>query len=175
VPCWDEEATVTDVVEGFSASLAGCVVYVYDNGSGDRTAARATTAGALVRTEVTPGKGGVVQRMFAEVVADIYVMADGDGTYDPAQAAVCGTHPASPHVGGIRLTPPSYTQWVLGGMLLAAGVVGSDAIHSAVGTGKSSLTASTAPRPPSASGRSGTASNRCAGASPRFADGTAGG
>jgi glycosyltransferase involved in cell wall biosynthesis len=64
------------------------VVYVYDNGSGDRTAARAATAGALVRTEEVPGKGGVVRRMFAEVDADIYVMADGDGTYDPSQAAL---------------------------------------------------------------------------------------
>ncbi len=88
VPCRDEEATVADVVAGFSASLPGCVVYVYDNGSGDRTAARAATAGALVRTEALPGKGGVVRRMFAEVDADIYVMADGDGTYDPSQAAL---------------------------------------------------------------------------------------
>ena len=88
VPCRDEEATVADVVSGFLASLSGCVVYVYDNGSVDATAARATEAGAVVRTEEVPGKGGVVRRMFAEVDADIYVMADGDGTYDPAQAAV---------------------------------------------------------------------------------------
>ena len=70
------------------ASLPGCVVYVYDNGSSDATAARATAAGALVRTEVVPGKGSVVRRMFAEVDADVYLMSDGDGTYDPAQAAV---------------------------------------------------------------------------------------
>ena len=70
------------------ASLPGCVVYVYDNGSSDATAARATTAGALVRTEAVPGKGRVVRRMFAEVDADVYLMSDGDGTYDPAQAAV---------------------------------------------------------------------------------------
>jgi len=88
IPCRDEEATVADVVEGFSASLPGCVVYVYDNCSGERTAARVATAGALVRTEVTPGKGGVVRRMFAEVDANIYVVADGDGTYDPSQAAL---------------------------------------------------------------------------------------
>ncbi len=73
---------------GFLASLPGCVVYVYDNGSSDATAARATAAGALVRTEAVPGKGRVVRRMFAEVDAAVYLMADGDGTYDPAQAAV---------------------------------------------------------------------------------------
>jgi len=88
VPCRDEEATVADVVAGFSASLPGCVVYVYDNGSSDATAVRAAEAGAVVRAEAVPGKGGVVRRMFAEVEADVYVMADGDGTYDPAQAAV---------------------------------------------------------------------------------------
>ena len=88
VPCRDEEATVADVVAGFTASLPGCVVYVYDNGSGDATAVRAAEAGAVVRAEAVPGKGGVVRRMFAEVDADVYVMADGDGTYAPAQAAV---------------------------------------------------------------------------------------
>jgi len=88
VPCRDEEATVADVVAGFTASLSGCVVYVYDNGSTDATAVRAAEAGAVVRAEALPGKGGVVRRMFAEVDADVYVMADGDGTYDPAQAAV---------------------------------------------------------------------------------------
>jgi Glycosyltransferases involved in cell wall biogen esis len=88
VPCRNEEATVGDVVAGFSASLPGCVVYVYDNGSLDATATRAAEAGAVVRFEGSPGKGGVVRRMFAEVDADIYVMADGDGTYDPAQAAL---------------------------------------------------------------------------------------
>jgi len=88
VPCRNEEATVADVVAGFAASLPGCVVYVYDNGSTDATAERAAAAGAVVRGEQVPGKGGVVRRMFAEVDADVYVMADGDGTYDPAQAAV---------------------------------------------------------------------------------------
>ena len=88
VPCRNEEATVADVVSGFLASLPGCVVYVYDNGSMDATAACAAEAGAVVRTEEVPGKGGVVRRMFAEVDADVYVMADGDGTYDPAQASV---------------------------------------------------------------------------------------
>ena len=73
---------------GFAASLPGCVVHVYDNGSAYATVERAAAAGAEVRSEQVPGKGGVVRRMFAEVDADVYVMADGDGTYDPSQAAV---------------------------------------------------------------------------------------
>jgi len=86
VPCRNEESTVGDVVSGFQASLPGCTVYVYDNGSTDETARRAGRAGAVVRKEPTPGKGRVVRRMFAEVDADVYVIADGDGTYDPGQA-----------------------------------------------------------------------------------------
>ena len=88
VPCLDEAATIGDVVAGFQASLPGCVVHVYDNGSTDDTARLAADAGAVVRTETVPGKGRVVRRMFAEVDADVYVMADGDGTYDPSQAAL---------------------------------------------------------------------------------------
>ncbi len=65
---------------GFAASLPGCVVHVYDNGSAYATAERAAAAGAEVRSEQVPGKGGVVRRMFAEVDADVYVMADGGGT-----------------------------------------------------------------------------------------------
>ncbi len=72
----------------FRPSLPGCTVYVYDNGSSDETASRAGDAGAVVRTEANPGKGCVVRRMFAEVDADVYVMADGDGTYDPGQAGL---------------------------------------------------------------------------------------
>ena len=75
-----------EVVTGFRSSLDGSTVYVYDNGSSDETALRAREAGAVVRTEASPGKGGVVRRMFSEVDADIYVIADGDGTYDPAEA-----------------------------------------------------------------------------------------
>jgi glycosyltransferase involved in cell wall biosynthesis len=88
VPCLDEAATVGGVVSGFQVSLPGCVVHVYDNGSTDGTARLAADAGAVVRTEPIPGKGRVVRRMFAEVDADVYVMADGDGTYDPAHAAM---------------------------------------------------------------------------------------
>lgn len=86
VPCRNEEQTVHDVVTGFRTSLPGCTVYVYDNASTDGTAREAKEAGAIVRREPIPGKGRVVRRMFAEVDADVYVMADGDGTYDPGQA-----------------------------------------------------------------------------------------
>ena len=86
VPCLNEETTIGGVVSGFRESLPGCVVHVYDNASTDDTARIAVEAGALVRCEASPGKGGVVRRMFAEVEADVYVIADGDGTYDPSQA-----------------------------------------------------------------------------------------
>ena len=88
VPCLNEATTIGGVVLGFRESLPGCVVHVYDNASTDDTARVAAEAGAVVRHEVLPGKGGVVRRMFAEVEAEVYVMADGDGTYDPAQAPV---------------------------------------------------------------------------------------
>ena len=86
VPCLNEGHTVGDVVAGFQASLPSSTIYVYDNGSTDTTIERALEAGAVVRVETTPGKGSVVRRMFSDVEADIYVMADGDGTYDPADA-----------------------------------------------------------------------------------------
>jgi glycosyltransferase involved in cell wall biosynthesis len=73
-------------VAGFQKALPGATVYVYDNNSSDGTAAAARKAGAVVRTERQQGKGNVVRRMFADVDADIYVMADGDLTYDPASA-----------------------------------------------------------------------------------------
>lgn len=88
IPCRNEEHTVGDVVKGFRSSLRDCTVYVYDNGSDDDTARIASAAGAVVRTESVPGKGRVVRRMFAEVDADIYVMSDGDRTYDPEQAGL---------------------------------------------------------------------------------------
>jgi glycosyltransferase involved in cell wall biosynthesis len=86
LPCRDEEAAVADVVRGFRAALPDATVYVYDNASTDSTAARAREVGAIVRREPRPGKGNVLRRMFADVDADIYVVADGDGTYDPASA-----------------------------------------------------------------------------------------
>jgi glycosyltransferase involved in cell wall biosynthesis len=86
LPCLDEAATIGGVVASFRASLPGSTVYVYDNGSTDGTARRAAEAGAVVRFEPTPGKGAVVRRMFADVDADLYVMADGDGTYDASRS-----------------------------------------------------------------------------------------
>jgi glycosyltransferase involved in cell wall biosynthesis len=86
LPCYNEEAAIAATVAGFRKALPGAVVYVYDNNSSDRTCAVAAKAGAIVRTERQQGKGHVVRRMFADVDADIYVMADGDLTYDPKAA-----------------------------------------------------------------------------------------
>ena len=82
VPCHNEEAAVATVVNDLMTAVPGIVVYVYDNLSTDATAARARAAGAVVRTEHTKGKGNVVRRAFADVDADVYVMIDGDDTYD---------------------------------------------------------------------------------------------
>jgi hypothetical protein len=86
IPCLNEQNAVADVVRDFTATLAGATVYVYDNGSDDSTAAAARRAGAVVRHEPRRGKGNVVRRMFADIEADIYVMVDGDGTYDASAA-----------------------------------------------------------------------------------------
>jgi glycosyltransferase involved in cell wall biosynthesis len=86
IPCRNEEASVGKVVADFRAALPTADVYVYDNGSTDRTAAVAASAGAVVRHEHTVGKGNVVRRMFADIEADIYVMVDGDDTYDASAA-----------------------------------------------------------------------------------------
>lgn len=86
VPCYNEALTVARVVADFTAALPGCVVYVYDNRSSDGTGDIARAAGAVVRREERPGKGGVMRRMFAEIDADIYVVTDGDATYDATRA-----------------------------------------------------------------------------------------
>jgi len=86
VPCYNEEATIADVVKAFRAALPHASVHVYDNNSNDRTAEVARTAGAHVRGEAHQGKGHVVRRMFADVEADIYVLVDGDATYDAPSA-----------------------------------------------------------------------------------------
>ncbi|HEX9931905.1 MAG TPA: glycosyltransferase family 2 protein [Allosphingosinicella sp.] len=86
LPCYNEEAAVAQTVAGFRAALPDASIYVYDNNSTDRTREVAAAAGAIVRTERMQGKGHVVRRMFADVEADIYVMADGDATYDAAAA-----------------------------------------------------------------------------------------
>jgi glycosyltransferase involved in cell wall biosynthesis len=86
LPCYNEEAAIVATVAGFKAALPEAVVYVYDNNSRDRTVEVARKAGAIVRTEGQQGKGNVVRRMFADIEADVYVMADGDLTYDPKSA-----------------------------------------------------------------------------------------
>lgn len=86
VPCYNEEAAIGMVVRDFRAVLPGAVVYVYDNNSRDRTVAVAREAGAVVRREPLQGKGNVVRRMFSDIEADVYVMVDGDATYDAASA-----------------------------------------------------------------------------------------
>ena len=86
VPCHNEAVAVARVVAGFRAALPGAVVFVYDNNSTDGTPAAAAAAGAVVRSEPLQGKGNVVRRMFADIEADIYVLVDGDDTYDPAAA-----------------------------------------------------------------------------------------
>jgi glycosyltransferase involved in cell wall biosynthesis len=86
VPCFNEEAAVATVVRDFQKSLPSAAIYVYDNNSTDRTTARAREAGAIVRSERRQGKGHVVRRMFADVDADIYVLVDGDATYDAPSA-----------------------------------------------------------------------------------------
>jgi glycosyltransferase involved in cell wall biosynthesis len=86
LPCYNEEAAIRATVEGFRRALPDAIVYVYDNNSRDRTSEVAAAAGAVVRAEPQQGKGRVVRRMFADIEADVYVMADGDLTYDPASA-----------------------------------------------------------------------------------------
>jgi len=86
VPCYNEEAAIGAVVRDFRAALPDAVIYVYDNNSRDRTKAVAREAGAVVRTEPRQGKGNVVRRMFADIEADIYVLVDGDDTYDAGAA-----------------------------------------------------------------------------------------
>lgn len=86
VPCYNEEAAIGRVVRDFRAALPGAEIYVYDNRSNDGTAECAREAGAIVRQESRRGKGNVVRRMFADIEADIYVLVDGDDTYDAAAA-----------------------------------------------------------------------------------------
>ncbi|AZO35462.1 glycosyltransferase [Mesorhizobium sp. M2A.F.Ca.ET.037.01.1.1] len=83
LPCYNEELTIGEVVRRFRETLPSAAIYVYDNNSKDLTALKARAAGAIVVREPRQGKGNVVRRMFADIDADIYVMADGDGTYAP--------------------------------------------------------------------------------------------
>jgi glycosyltransferase involved in cell wall biosynthesis len=86
LPCYNEAPAIASVVAGFRAALPEAAIYVFDNASTDGTAEAARAAGATVMNVTHRGKGNVVRRMFADVEADIYLMADGDGTYDPRAA-----------------------------------------------------------------------------------------
>ena len=86
LPCFNEEASIAETVAGFRAALPEAEIWVFDNNSTDRTIERSVAAGAMIGHEVRAGKGNVIRRMFADVEADVYVMADGDATYDPASA-----------------------------------------------------------------------------------------
>jgi len=86
LPCLNEGAAIADVVNAFRAALPAADIYVYDNGSDDDTAERAAQAGAIVRLEARRGKGRALIRAFADVDADVILIADGDGTYDAADA-----------------------------------------------------------------------------------------
>src|SRR5271170_7886444 len=86
VPCYNEARAITKVVSDFRAALPNATVYVYDNNSRDDTVAVAKQAGAVVRSESHQGKGHVVRRMFNDIEADIYVLVDGDATYDAPSA-----------------------------------------------------------------------------------------
>lgn len=86
LPCYNEEHAIAQTIAAFRAALPEADIYVYDNNSSDRTSEVAAAAGAIVRFETLRGKGNVVRRMFADVDADYYVMADGDATYDASAA-----------------------------------------------------------------------------------------
>ena len=88
VPCLNEESAIGKVIADFRAVLPNAAIFVYDNGSTDRTIEIAKAAGAVVRKEPLKGKGNVMRRMFADVEADIYVLVDGDDTYDAQSAPI---------------------------------------------------------------------------------------
>ena len=87
IPCYNEAQAIGQVVADFQAALPAATVYVYDNNSTDQTREVAAAAGAVVRIETLQGKGNVVRRMFADIEAEVYVLVDGDGTYDAASAS----------------------------------------------------------------------------------------
>lgn len=86
IPCLNEENAIAKVVKDFATQFPDATVYVYDNGSTDKTAEVARAAGACVGIEPQKGKGNVVRRMFADIDADVYVLTDGDDTYDATAA-----------------------------------------------------------------------------------------
>ncbi|WP_139070907.1 glycosyltransferase family 2 protein, partial [Vibrio breoganii] len=88
LPCYNEQGAIGNTIAAFKEFLPSATIYVYDNNSTDNTVTEAKEAGAVVRHEYRQGKGEVVRRMLADIQADIYVMADGDNTYD---ASICPT------------------------------------------------------------------------------------
>lgn len=86
IPCYNEETAIGQTVRDFKSALPSATIYVYDNNSSDRTCEVARAAGAIVRRESLQGKGNVLRRMFADIDADLYVLTDGDATYDAASA-----------------------------------------------------------------------------------------
>ncbi len=86
VPCYNEATTISEVVISFRVALPTATIFVYDNNSRDGTGDIARRSGAVVRLETRQGKGHVVRRMFADIDADVFVLVDGDGTYDAAAA-----------------------------------------------------------------------------------------
>jgi glycosyltransferase involved in cell wall biosynthesis len=86
IPCYNEQAAIGGVVAAFRKALPQAAIHVYDNNSSDRTAEVARKAGAIVGNELRQGKGHVVRRMFADIDADVYVLVDGDSTYDAPSA-----------------------------------------------------------------------------------------
>jgi glycosyltransferase involved in cell wall biosynthesis len=128
IPCCNEAAAIGKVVADFQAALPGATVYVYDNNSRDDTEAVARGAGAVVRREPLQGKGNVVRRMFADVEADIYVLVDGDDTYDAAAAPEMVRHLAEDRldmVNGVRIgaIPGAYRRGHRFGNRLLTGMV----------------------------------------------------
>ncbi len=107
IPCYNEEVTIARVVEDFRKALPQAAVYVYDNNSADRTIERAEAAGAVVGRERLQGKGHVVRRMFSDIEADVYVLVDGDDTYEASAAPALIEHLESEKldmVNGARIT-----------------------------------------------------------------------
>jgi len=86
IPCYNEAETIADVIHEFKTILPTAKIYVYDNSSTDQTVIIAKQHGAIVRTEKNKGKGNVIRRMFSDINADIYVLVDGDHTYDAKKA-----------------------------------------------------------------------------------------
>ena len=92
IPCFNEAVAIGRVIDDFRAALPEARIYVFDNNSTDNTASVAASHGAEVRSEARQGKGNVVRRMFSDVEADLYVLVDGDGTYDAASAPALVDH-----------------------------------------------------------------------------------